>query len=305
MTHKFKGLLVPMLTPFDASGNIDLERAIRFANDLLGSDVGGLALFGTTSEGQSLGVQERMDYLDSLIEGGIPPEKLMVGTGSSALTDAIQMTRHVVHRKCGGVLMLPPYFYKIVSDEGIFRFFVEVVEKVSSPDLRIYLYHIPPIAQVGFSIELIGMLVDRFPSQVVGLKNSSGDHNFTIALRENFPEFDVFCGSENFLLETMKIGGVGCISATGNVNAKEIIKLYNNVDTLRAEKLQMLVSEIRTVVQKHPVIPALKAIISRTYNDPGWSKVRAPLVELPSADADALLEQLERHEFFADQLFIS
>jgi 4-hydroxy-tetrahydrodipicolinate synthase len=292
-----------MLTPFDATGNVDAARAIRFANDLLASGVGGLAIFGTTSEGQSLGVKERMDLFDSLIEGGIPPEKLMVGTGSCAISEAIAMTRHVVAHKCGGVLMLPPYFYKIVSDEGIFRFFAEVIEKVSSPDLRIYLYHIPPIAQVGFSVELIARLIDRFPSQIVGLKNSSGDHNYTIALRENFPQFDVFCGSEEFLLETIKIGGVGCISATGNANVKEIIHLYQNVGTPRAEKLQILVSNIRAVIQKRPMIPALKAILSRAYEDPEWCRVRAPLVELPSADADALLEQLERHGFFADQLF--
>jgi 4-hydroxy-tetrahydrodipicolinate synthase len=303
MTNRFKGLLVPMLTPFDTSGKVDPVRALRFGKDLLASGAGGLALFGTTSEGQSLGVQERMDLLDALIEGGIAPAKLMVGTGSCALGEAIQMTQGAVDRKCGGVLMLPPYFYKAVSDEGIFRFFAELIEAVSSPDLRIYLYHIPPVAQVGFSVELIGRLFETFPTQVVGVKNSSGDHSYSIALREKYPDFDVFSGSEDFLLETMKIGGVGCISATGNVNTKEIIHLYNSIDTPRAEKLQALLTDIRAVIQKRPMIPALKAIIARTYDDPGWSKVRPPLVELSEEDTDVLIEQLERHDFFADQLF--
>jgi 4-hydroxy-tetrahydrodipicolinate synthase len=303
MTDRFKGLLVPMLTPFDNSGKVDKDQAIRFAKDLLASGVGGLALFGTTSEGQSLGVQERLDLLDALIGSGISSRKLLVGTGSCALPDAIYMTRQVVERNCGGALMLPPYFYKAVTDEGIYRFFSELIEAVASPDLRIYLYHIPPIAQVGFSVELIGRLFSEFPKQVVGVKNSSGKHDYTIELRDKYPDFDVFSGSEEFLLETMKIGGVGCISATGNVNAKEIIHLYNSVGTPRAEKLQNLVSDIRAVIQKRPLIPALKAIISRTYDDPGWANVRPPLVELSEEDTDVLIEQLERHEFFADQIF--
>ena len=293
-----------MLTPFDASGRVDTNRAIRFANDLLETGVGGLALFGTTSEGQSLGVKERMDLLDALIAAGIPPEKLMVGTGSCALSEAIQMTRHVVDQQCGGVLMVPPYFYKVATDEGIFRFFAEVIETVSSPDLRIYLYHIPPVAHVGFSIELIGKLIEEFPSQVVGLKNSSGDHDYTVALRENYPQFDVFCGSEDFLLETMKIGGVGCISATGNVNPKEIIELYHNVDTPEAEQLQKRVSKIRSIVQSRPMIPALKAIIAQAYEDPKWFHVKAPLTELPQPVAKELLEELAENAFSVDQLLV-
>lgn len=292
-----------MLTPFDEAGKPDPVRALRFARDLLASGVSGLALFGTTSEGQSLGVQERLDLLDALLEGGIPPEKLMVGTGSCALTEAIHMTREAVDRQCGGVLMLPPYFYKVATDAGLYRFFAELIEAAPSPGLRIYLYHIPPVAHVGFSVELIGQLLETYPNQVVGVKNSSGDHNYSVALRDSYPDFDVFSGSEDFLLETMKIGGVGCISATGNVNAREIIHLYHNVDTLRAEKLQALVSDIRGVIQKRPMIPALKALIARAYKDTGWSRVRAPLVELPEADADVLVEQLERHGFYTDQIF--
>lgn len=303
MASKFKGLLVPMLTPFDGSGKVDRLRALRFAQDLLACGVGGLALFGTTSEGQSLGVQERVDLLDALVAGGIPAEKLLVGTGSCAVTDAILMNQRVVERNCGGVLMLPPFFYKAVSDEGIVRFFNEVVNGVSSPDLRIYLYHIPPIAQVGFSVELVGRLLDDFPNQIIGLKNSSGDHHYTIELCKRFPQLDVFCGSEDFLLETIKIGGVGCISATGNVNTKEIIHLYQNVGTMRAEKLQGLVSEIRSIVQKRPIIPALKAIVAKSYEDADWIRVRPPLVQLPDSDADALLEDLEAHGFYPEQMF--
>ncbi|MCB1120411.1 MAG: dihydrodipicolinate synthase family protein [Verrucomicrobiae bacterium] len=303
MPTPFKGLLVPMLTPFDEDGKPDAVRALRFGKDLLASGASGLALFGTTSEGQSLGVQERLDLLDALLDGGIAPDQLMVGTGSCALSEAIHMTREVVVRKCGGVLMLPPYFYKVATDAGLYRFFAELIEAVGSPGLKIYLYHIPPVAHVGFSVELIAQLFEAYPEQIIGVKNSSGDHGYSVALRERCPGFDVFCGSEDFLLETMKIGGVGCISATGNVNSREIVHLYQQADTLRAEKLQALVTDIRAVIQKRPMIAALKAIVARNYNDAGWRKTRTPLVELPDEDADVLIEQLERHGFYANRLF--
>lgn len=303
MTDRFKGLLVPMLTPFDTSGAPDAQRALRFGKDLLSAGSSGLALFGTTSEGQSLAPQERMDLLDTLIEGGIPATQLMVGTGSCALTEAIQMTRHVAEQKCGGVLMLPPFFYKAVSDEGIFQFFSEVIHQVDNSDLRIYLYHIPPVAHVGFSVELVGKLVEAFPEQVVGLKNSSGDHSYSIALRERVPQFDVFCGSEDFLLETMRIGGVGCISATGNANPKGIFHLYQNVDTPEAELLQTEISAIRGAFQKFPVIPALKAFVAQAYDDPQWTNVRPPLVELPSTDTGSLLAELDKRNHKPNDLF--
>tara|TARA_Y100000588_G_scaffold333326_1_gene372144 strand:- start:844 stop:1767 length:924 start_codon:yes stop_codon:yes gene_type:complete len=303
MEGRFKGLLVPMLTPFDATGQVDTYRAVQFGKDLLEVGVTGLALFGTTSEGQSLGVQERTDTMDALIAGGIPAEKLMVGTGSCALPDAIHMSREAVDRNCGGVLMLPPFFYKAVSDEGIFRFLAEVIEGVGNAALNIYLYHIPPVAHVGFNVELVARLVEQFPSLVVGLKNSSDDHNYSIALRESAPSLDVFSGSEDYLLDTLKIGGVGCISATGNVNARRIVDLYRNFEMPEAEKLQENLSVIRAIFKKRPMIPALKATVSKNYEHPQWLAVRPPLEELPLEDGDAIFEELATNNFYADQLF--
>lgn len=292
-----------MLTPFDATGQVDTDRAVQFGKDLLEAGAAGLALFGTTSEGQSLGVHERIDTMDALIAAHIPAEKLMVGTGSCALSEAIYMSKEAVDRNCGGVLMLPPFFYKAVSDEGIFRFFAKVIEGVGNAALNIYLYHIPPVAHVGFSVELVGRLVEQFPSLVIGLKNSSGDHNYSFALRESAPSLDVFSGSEDFLLDTLKIGGVGCISATGNINARGIVELYNNFEMSKAEKLQENLSVIRAIFQKRPMIPALKATVSKNYKDPQWLAVRPPLEELPLEDGNAILEDLANNNFHADQLF--
>ena len=286
-----------MITPFDESGRPAADRAIRFGTDLLNNGVNGLALFGTTSEGQSLSASERMDLLDAMIAGGIDSARLIPGTGDRALSDAIVMTRHAVERQCGGVLLLPPYFYKAIIDDGIFRFVAELIDKVARPDLRIYLYHTPPVAQVGFSTELVCHLHEHFPEQIVGLKNSSGNHGYTVALRENCPDLDVFCGSEDFLLDTMRAGGMGCISATGNAIPKGILNLYDNMDTDDAENLQKSASAIRAVFQARPMIPSLKATISLFYADPQWLSVRPPLLPFPEGDADKLLSDLADRDF--------
>jgi 4-hydroxy-tetrahydrodipicolinate synthase len=135
------------------------------------------------------------------------------------------------------------------------------------------------------------------------LKNSSGDHSYSIALRERHPQFDVFCGSEEFLLETMRIGGVGCISATGNSNPKGISHLYQNVNTPEAESLQESVNSIRATFQSRPMIPALKAVVSQAYQDPQWMQVRPPLVQLPKNEVGALVQELDGHAFSPSQVF--
>ena len=156
------------------------------------------------------------------------PAKLMPGTGSCSLADAIVLTKHAVDLGCGGVLMLPPFYYKAPSEEGLFRFFAEVIEEVDDDELKVYLYHIPPVAQVGFSLPLIGRLIKEFPKTVVGLKDSSGDWSNTAAILETYPGFEVFPGSEVFLLDGLKNGAAGCISATCNVSAAAIRNVYDN-----------------------------------------------------------------------------
>lgn len=298
MKSPFSGLVVPMITPFDASGRPDPERAIRFGSDLLSNGVNGLALFGTTSEGQSLSASERMKLLDAMVAGGIKPAHLMVGTGSCALPDAVAMTKHAADHQCGGILLLPPYFYKAIADEGIFQFVAELIEQVGNPDLRIYLYHIPPVAQVGFSVDLVPRLRENFPGQVVGVKNSSGSHDYSTSLRERCPEMDVFCGSEDYLLDTMRIGGAGCISATGNVNPRGIIDLYRNVKSVDAEKLQASISSIRAIFQARPMIPALKAAVSDYYDDPQWLNVRPPFQVFTKSETQTLESDLAARGFY-------
>src|SRR5215472_3599773 len=238
VTQPFSGVLVPVLTPFTPGGEPDAGRFIAFCRWLIDQGAGGLAIFGTTSEANSMSPGERMELLDRLVEAEIPAQKLMPGTGACAMTDAVTLVRHAVDRRCGGVLMLPPFYYKGVSDDGIFAFISGVIDKAGAPALKLFLYHIPPMAVVGFSLDLVGRLIKAYPETVVGLKDSSGDWNNTAALLERFPGFAVFPGSEVFLLDALRKGGAGCITASGNVNVPGIRRLHDNWRSAQAEPLQ-------------------------------------------------------------------
>ena len=297
----FSGVIAPVLTPFGEDGNPDAGRFVDHAQWLLAEGCTGLAPFGTTSEANSLGLDERMELLEELADDGIDASKLMPGTGICSLADSIMLTRHAVDLGCGGVLMLPPFYYKGPSEEGLFRYFAEMIEGVGDDKLKVYLYHIPPVAQVGFSLPLIGRLIKEFPDTVVGLKDSSGDWSNTAAILEAHPKFEVFPGSEIFLLDGLRKGAAGCISATCNVSAGAIRNVYDNWQGPEADKLQASITALRKAIQAYPMIPALKAIIAHYRNDPDWAKVRAPFVELPAADAEKAIRTLaDAHGFKLD-----
>jgi len=296
-SQPFSGVLVPVLTPFTPEGEPDAERFAEFCRWLLDQGAGGLAIFGTTSEANSMSPGERMELLDRLIEAGIPAQKLMPGTGACAMTDAVTLVRHAVGRGCGGVLMLPPFYYKGVSDDGIFAFISCVIDKVGSRALRLFLYHIPPMAVVGFSLDLVGRLIKAYPKTVVGLKDSSGDWSNTAALLERFPGFAVFPGSEVFLLDGLRKGAVGCITASGNVNVPGIKKVYDNWRGPQAEALQAEITTLRKALQAYPMVPALKRVVAHYHNDPNWAAVRPPLEPLDRAQSAALIADLGKLGF--------
>src|SRR5215472_10221336 len=258
LDHYPRGVLVPVLTPFQRDLTVDAERFVEHCRWLLAEGANGLAVFGTTSEANSLSIAERMSLLERLIAHGVPASVLMPGTGCCALPDTVALTRHAVERNCFGVLMLPPFYYKGVSDDGIYASIAEVIERVGDSRLRIYLYHIPPMAGVGFALPLIERLLKDFPRIVVGIKDSSGDWKNTQALLESFPGFEVFPGSEGYLLDALRHGGAGCISATANVNVAAMAQLLHVWKTPEAEALQRSISAVRAAVQKFPLVAANK-----------------------------------------------
>lgn len=291
-SDQFNGVIAPVLTPFDSSGKPDAERFLAHAKWLLEDGCTGLAPFGTTGEANSLGLEERKKLLDTLVEGGVDPSLLMPGTGVCALSDTVSLTRHAVELGCGGAMVLPPFYYKAVSDDGLFAYYADVIERVGDDRLRIYLYHIPPVAVVGLSVSLVGRLISAFPNIVVGLKDSSGDWDNTKALLDAYPEFTVFPGSEIFLLDGLRNGAAGCITATGNVNARMIRNLYNRWESDEADALQQEVTSVRTTIQARPMIPMLKAIVAHFHNDPVWTNVRPPFLPLDPAEAKAGIDEL-------------
>jgi len=300
MTKRLKGVLAPVVTPFTRDLAPDAKRFVRHCKWLLEHGCSGLAVFGTNSEANSLSAEERMMLLEELVQAGVPAEKLMPGTGCCALTDSVRLTAHAVKIGCAGVLMLPPFYYKGVPDEGLFRNFAEVIERVADERLQLYLYHIPPVAQVPITLGLIERLLARYPKIVAGIKDSSGDWSNTQAVLDAFVEkggkqsFDVFAGSEVFLLRNMRAGGVGCITAGANVNPHGIDKAYRGWQSPDAETLQASIDAVRKILQLQvSMIPALKATIAHHAGDADWARVRPPLVELTAGEQAGMVKALQ------------
>ena len=296
--NTLKGIFSPVLTPFNEDYSPDADRFVRHCRWLIDQDVG-LAVFGTNSEANSLGVQEKRGLLDTLLQAGIPAARMMPGTGSCALPEAIEMTRHAVQAGCGGVLMLPPFYYKGVSDEGIYRYFSSVVEAVADSRLRVYLYHIPPVSQVPISLDLIERLLKKYPGTIAGVKDSSGNWDNTAAMLRQFQPhgFDVFAGSENFLLANMRGGGAGCITATGNVNPGPIVQLYKTWQNADADDQQQRLDATRAAFAQFTLIPAMKAAIAWKSGREDWRVVRPPLVELTAEQRLKLQTSLNQAGF--------
>ncbi len=301
MSQRIRGVLAPVVTPFKADLSPDCERFIRHCQWLLSQDCG-LAVFGTNSEANSMAAEERSTLLDAVVAAGIDPSRMMPGTGCCSIAETVELTTHAVRHGCAGVLMLPPFYYKDVSEEGLYRYFSEVVQRVGDTRLKIYLYHIPPVAIVGITPKLVERLLKAYPNAIAGMKDSSGDWNNTKIFLDAFAEngFDVFVGSESFLLANMRNGGVGTISATANVNPAAIHKLYRQWNTAgdadNADQQQSKLNAVREVFSSREfpsMIAALKQAIAIYRNDPEWSRVRPPLVELTKEQAKLLAAELK------------
>src|SRR5947207_11934119 len=304
MSQRIRGVLAPVVTPFKADLSPDCERFIRHCQWLLSQDCG-LAVFGTNSEANSMAAKERSTLLDVLVAAGIDPSRMTPGTGCCSVTETVELTAHAVKHGCAGVLMLPPFYYKNVSEEGLYRFFSEVVQRVGDTRLKIYLYHIPSVAIVGITPKLVERLLKAYPNAIAGMKDSSGDWNNTKAFLDAFAVragravsgFDVFVGTESSLLANMRNGGVGTISATANVNPAAIHKLYKQWNTADdADQQQAKLNVVRDVFssRKFPsMIAAVKQAIAIYGNDPEWARVRPPLIELTPDQAELLAADLE------------
>ncbi|MBV8414180.1 MAG: dihydrodipicolinate synthase family protein [Verrucomicrobia bacterium] len=292
-----RGIFAPVVTAFHQSREIDSDRSIAHCRWLLDHGCDGLVVFGTTSEANSLSLLERKRLLEAIVGSGISPAQLLVGNGACALPDAVDLATHALQIGCGGVLMLPPFYYKAVSVDGLFAFFAEFIDRVADPRLRVYLYHIPPVAQVGIPLTLIEKLSARYGRLVAGIKDSSGDWENTRRLLTEFTEIQVFPGSEAFLLPALRLGAAGCISGTANVGAETMQQLYQNWQTAKAEEIQSKLNRVREIFQRYPIIGAVKAVLAAANDDDSWRYVRPPLSPLSDPDSKVLMRELEGLEF--------
>lgn len=291
-----RGVIAPVVTPFNGDLAPDTARFVAFCRALIGLDMG-LAPFGTTGEGCSLAVDEKIALIDALVAAKLPMERVMPGTGSPALSDAVRLTSHVARQGCGGALVLPPYYFKSVSDDGLFRFYAELIERVGDERLRLYLYHFPRHCQVPLSTALISRLLKAYPATIAGIKDSSGDWPHTERLCREFPKLAVFTGSDALLLKTLRAGGAGVIATNANLNGAAMVELCRRWRDEDADLLQDAIAAFRQALDGVPLIPATKALIALASGDPTWRITRPPLMDFDPAEDARLVERLKAAGF--------
>jgi 4-hydroxy-tetrahydrodipicolinate synthase len=287
-----KGVLAAVLTPMGGDLYPDHAAFAAHCERLLAAGCHGLSVFGTTGEANSLSVDERLAALEALLESGVPAGTLLPGTGSCAISDTVRLSCAALEVGTNGVLVLPPFYYKNVGDEGLFRYFAEVVERVGDDRLRLYLYHIPQMTNIDLGLPLISRLIEAYPSVIAGTKDSSADRERITTLCSEFPGFSVLAGTETLLLETLRSGGEGCISATVNVTSRLARRVYDahaSGHDDEAEALQGHLGQLRGSIEAYPVIPALKVLMADLTGDGAWRNLRPPLSGLHEEQAKELL----------------
>ena len=290
-----RGVLAPLLTPFNDDASVAIDLYVAHAKWLLEQGCAGLVPFGTTGEALSVGIDERIAAVQSLVDNGINPAQMIPGTGVSNVADSARLSRACLDMGCAGVMTLPPFYYKAVTEDGLYRHFAQLLDAIGA-DARVYLYHIPPIAVVGIPPALAARLYADFPNRIVGIKDSSGDWDNTRALL-GIDGLIVYPGSELPLLDALELGAPGCISATANLNATAIAAVINAYDqggVDAARELHQDVKRYRLLMQDYAPIPAQKRLLAIMSEDLRWANVRPPLTAMPEVQGRELAAILER-----------
>ena len=281
----FGGVNAAVLTPMNPNLAIDLDRMAAHCRWLLANGCNGLGLLGTTGEANSIGLQERMDVLEGLIARGIPAAKMMPGTGTTNLTDTAILTRHAEANGCRGALLLPPFYYKNPSDDGLLAYFHEVAQRVGG-SIKLYLYNFPQQSAIPFGVDFIARLLQANPGKYQGIKDSSGSYDNGLAYVENFARdgFEVYAGDDTLLMPVLEKGAAGCITAASNVNCGIGAQVYATGSAAAHE----ILAATRKAVISVPLISGLKALVARNTGDPRWETIRPPHLPLTAAQKAAL-----------------
>ncbi|KAA0073368.1 dihydrodipicolinate synthase family protein [Tardiphaga sp. P9-11] len=297
MTAPFPtGVYCAATTPFNADLSVDQGLFTSHCQRLLDDGCTGIAMLGTTGEANSLSSRERMALLDAVAKSGIAPSKLLPGTGVASIMETVELTKHAVANGVGAVVMLPPFYYKGVSDDGIVDAYTAVIERVADPRLRVVLYHIPQMSAVPISLDVIDRLRKRFPEIVVGIKDSAGEFSNMKAIVERFPGFSVLVGADPLMLKLLPLGGAGCITAASNLVSRELATVFNGFND-PAKQAEVAAAQERIVATRNAVstyvqLPSLKVLLAKRDNNDNWLRVRPPLTGLSAAEAAKVRESL-------------
>ena len=290
----FGGVNAAVLTPMNADLSIDLDRMASHCRWLLANGCNGLAILGTTGEANSLGVQERIALLEGLIARGIPAAKMLPGTGTTAFTDTVLLTKKAEALGCRGALLLPPLYYKNPSEDGLLAYFNEVAQRVGG-SISLYLYNFPQQSAIPFGVEFISRLLKANPGKYRGIKDSSGSYENGLAYVENFAKdgFEVYAGDDTLLKPLLEKGSAGCITAASNVNCAIGAKVYAGWNTAAGATAHEVLAATRKAVISVPLISGLKALVARNTGDARWNYVRPPHLPLTAAQQASLFSAFD------------
>jgi 4-hydroxy-tetrahydrodipicolinate synthase len=281
MAHaKLAGVIAAIATPVDDAGEPDVARGATLAHFLLNNGCDGLNVLGTTGEATSFSLEQRKRVMSAYKDAGIPTDRMMVGTGAAATADAVALTRHAADLGFAAALVLPPFYYKGVPDDGLAAYIDSIVQAAASTPIAIYLYHYPALSGLPWHVTLIRRLLDSHGARIAGLKDSSGDMAYAREAAAISKEFKVFPSTEAALLEARAGAFAGCISATANLNADLCARAFHGGD---ATALDAAVT-IRKLFDGKALVPGIKALLSHIHQDPALARVKPPLAVFPAAD---------------------
>jgi 4-hydroxy-tetrahydrodipicolinate synthase len=285
MTKTLHGVIAAIATAVDEKGEPDSARSAALARYLLDGGCDGLNVLGTTGEATSFSLDQRRRVMSAYAASGLPLERMMVGTGAAALADAIALTKHAAELGFAGALVLPPFYYKGVHDDGLVAYMDAILTATAARPIPIYLYHFPAQSGLHWHVALIRRLLDTFGERIVGLKDSSGDMAYAREAAGIMPRFKVFPSTEAAMPEARSGVFAGCISATANLNADLCARAYRTGD---ASALAEAVA-IRKLFDGKPLVPGVKALLAHIHGEPQWGRVEPPLSPFPAADRAAVV----------------